>query len=112
MKRVVIIGCGSSGSLYAAHLARVAETWAYVRRPEHARALNEHGISVTGSHEFHANLRATNDPAEMPAFDLGIVASKATQTAEALGRFSHHLKKPTNLSSQNGLGSEEVIATL
>src|SRR2546427_9000846 len=66
MKRVCIIGCGSIGSLYAAHLARVTETWAYVRRAEHARALNEHGISVTGSHEFHAKLRAANDPAEMP----------------------------------------------
>src|SRR6266852_4226089 len=112
MKRVCIIGCGSIGSLYAAHLARVTETWAYVRRPEHARALNEHGISVTGSHEFHAKLRATNDPAEMPQFDLGIVASKATQTAEALGPVAHLFKNGAILSSQNGLSSEEIIAAL
>ncbi|MGH8631477.1 MAG: 2-dehydropantoate 2-reductase N-terminal domain-containing protein, partial [Burkholderiales bacterium] len=39
-KRVCIIGCGAIGSLYAAHLARVAEVWAYVRRAEHAAALN------------------------------------------------------------------------
>jgi len=112
MKRVCIIGCGSIGSLYAAHLARVAETWAYVRRPEHARAINEQGLSVTGSHEFHAKLRATTDPAEMPQFDLGIVSSKATQTAEALGPVAHLFKKGAILSSQNGLGSEEVIAAL
>jgi 2-dehydropantoate 2-reductase len=112
MKRVCIIGCGSIGSLYAAHLARVTETWAYVRRPEHARALNEHGISVTGSHEFHANPRATTQPSEMPQFDLGIVASKATQTAEALGPVANLFKKGAILSSQNGLGSEEVIASL
>ena len=39
MKRVCIVGCGAIGSLYAAHLARVAEVWAFVRREEHARAL-------------------------------------------------------------------------
>src|SRR5262249_36460957 len=105
-------GCGSIGSLYAAHLARVTETWAYVRRPEHARALNEHGLSVTGSHEFHANLHATNDPAEMPQFDLGIVSSKATQTAGAVGPVAHLFKKGAILSSQNGLGSEEIISSL
>jgi 2-dehydropantoate 2-reductase len=112
MQRVCIIGCGSIGSLYAAHLARVAETWAFVRRPEHARALNEYGLSVTGTHEFHAKLRATTDPAEMPQFDLGIVASKATQTAEAVGPVAHLFRKGAILSSQNGLGSEEVISSL
>lgn len=112
MKRVCIIGCGSIGSLYAAHLARVTETWAFVRRPDHASALNDYGISVTGSHEFHVNLRATTDSAEMPQFDLGIVASKATQTAEALGPVAHLFKQGAILSSQNGLGSEEIIAAL
>jgi 2-dehydropantoate 2-reductase len=48
----------------------------------------------------------------MPQFDLGIVASKATQTAEALGPVAHLFKKGAILSSQNGLGSEEVIAAL
>jgi 2-dehydropantoate 2-reductase len=112
MKRVCIIGCGSIGSLYAAHLARVAEVWAYVRRPEHARAINEKGIRVTGTHEFHVNLRASHDPAELPEFDLGIVSSKALQTAEAVGPVAHLFKKGAILSSQNGLGSEEIIAGL
>jgi 2-dehydropantoate 2-reductase len=110
MKRVCIIGCGSIGSLYAAHLARVAEVWAFVRRAEHARALNEHGLRVSGSHEFHASLRATHDPAALPQFDLGIVSTKATQTLEAVSPVAHLFQKGAILSSQNGLGSEEVIA--
>jgi 2-dehydropantoate 2-reductase len=112
MKRVCIIGCGSIGSLYAAHLARVAEVWAYVRRPEHARALNENGLRVTGSHEFHAHLRATHVPAELPKFDLGIVSCKATQTAEAIGPVAHLFDNGAILSAQNGLGAEEIIADL
>ncbi|HYL61274.1 MAG TPA: 2-dehydropantoate 2-reductase [Candidatus Methylomirabilis sp.] len=113
MTRVCIIGCGSIGSLYAAHLARVAEVWAFVRRPEHARALNEQGLRVTGGHEFHSSLRAAHDPADLPAaFDLGIVSCKATQTAEALGPVAQFFEKGAILSSQNGLGAEEIIAGL
>jgi 2-dehydropantoate 2-reductase len=110
MKRVCIIGCGSIGSLYAAHLARVCEVWAFVRRADHARALNEHGLRVSGSHDVHANLRATNDPSALPQFDLGIVCSKATQTLQAVTPVAHLFQKGAILSSQNGLGSEEVIA--
>src|SRR5690242_20909152 len=84
MKRVCIIGCGSIGSLYAAHLARVAEVWAFVRRADHATALNEQGLRVSGTHEFHVRVRATSDPSALPQFDFGIVACKATQTREAV----------------------------
>lgn len=112
MKRVCIIGCGSIGSLYAAHLARVAEVWAFVRRAEHARALNEHGLRVSGTHEFHAKLRATNDPSTLPNFDFGIVSCKATQTQDAFRPVAHLFKDGAILSSQNGLGSEEVIAEI
>jgi 2-dehydropantoate 2-reductase len=112
MKRICIIGCGSIGSLYAAHLTRVAEVWAFVRRPEHARALNEHGLHVTGGHEFHSQFRATHNPAELPKFDLGIVSCKCTQTAEALGPVAHLFNNGAILSAQNGLGAEEIIADL
>ncbi len=112
MKRVCIIGCGSIGSLYAAHLARVAEVWTFVRRADHAKALNEDGLRVSGTHEFHAELRATNDPSTLPQFDLGIVSCKATQTREALTPVAHLFKNGAILSSQNGLGSEEVIAEI
>ena len=112
MKRICIIGCGSIGSLYAAHLARVAEVWAFVRRPEHARALNENGLHVTGGHEFHSHFRASHNPAELPKFDLGIVSCKCTQTAEALAPVAHLFDNGAILSAQNGLGAEEIIADL
>jgi 2-dehydropantoate 2-reductase len=110
MKRVCIIGCGSIGSLYAAHLARVAEVWAFVRRADHARALNEHGLRVSGTHQFHSNVRASNDPSALPQFDFGIVSCKAMQTREAVSPVAHLFNNGAILSSQNGLGSEEVIA--
>jgi len=112
IKRVCIIGCGSIGSLYAAHLAKVTEAWAFVRRPEHAEALNRDGLTVSGTHQFHAKLHASHDPANLPEFDLGIVSSKATQTMDAVRPVAHLFKKSAILSAQNGLGGEEIIAEL
>jgi 2-dehydropantoate 2-reductase len=113
-QRVCIIGCGSIGSLYAAHLARVAEVWAFVRRPEQARAIAEHGIRVSGKpgHEFTGRLRATSDPAELPKCELGIVCTKATQTADAVRPVASHFHEGAVVSAQNGLGCEEIIAEI
>ena len=67
------------GSLYAGHLARVCEVSVLCRREEHARALNEHGLRVSGRHEFErAACEAATDPGELPEPELAIVATKTT----------------------------------
>ncbi len=110
MKRVCIVGCGAIGSLYAAHLARVAEVWAFVRREDHARALNRDGLRVSGKHEFHVSLKATTQSHELPDCELGIVATKATQVEESISSIGHRFDQGAVISAQNGLGSEEIIA--
>jgi 2-dehydropantoate 2-reductase len=110
MKRVCIVGCGTIGSLYAAHLARVAEVWAFVRREDHSRALNRDGLRVSGKHEFHVLLKATTQPDQLPDCELGIVATKATQVEESISDIGHRFNQGAVISAQNGLGSEEIIA--
>jgi 2-dehydropantoate 2-reductase len=112
MKKVCIIGCGAIGSLYAAHLARVAEVWALVRREDHAAEINRKGLRVTGSHNFVVPLKATTNPKDLPDFDLGIVATKATQVKESFRPVGSRFDKGAVLSAQNGVGSEEIIASL
>ena len=112
MKRVAIIGCGTIGSLFAAHLGRVAEVWAVVRREDHARQLNENGLTVSGKRRFTTQLKASAHPQDMPPFDLAIVATKATQTREAFTPVAHLCDRGAVISAQNGLGSEEVLASL
>jgi 2-dehydropantoate 2-reductase len=112
MKRILIVGAGAIGSLYAAHLARVAEVWVYARRFEHAQSINDQGIRVTGRNEFHANLKATTDVTDLTNFDFGIVATKASQTWAAFAPVAHLFPHGAVLSAQNGLGSEEVMAGL
>ncbi len=91
----------------------MAEVYAFVRRPEHAEALNRQGLKVTSTspaHNFMAKLKASANPHELPAFDLGIVACKATQTEEAFATVGRLFDHGTVISAQNGLGSEEIIA--
>jgi len=112
LKKILIVGAGAIGSLYAAHLARVAEVWVFVRREDHARNVNDRGIRVTGRNEFHAHLKATRNARELPEFEFGIIATKASQTRDAFAPVAHLFPKGAVLSAQNGLGSEEIIAEL
>jgi 2-dehydropantoate 2-reductase len=110
MKRVCVIGCGAIGSLYAAHLARIAEVWALVRREDHARALNREGLRVTGAHEFSVRLQATTEPGEIPECEFGIVATKSSQVKDSFRLVGQRFDRSAVLSAQNGLGSEEIVA--
>jgi 2-dehydropantoate 2-reductase len=112
LKRILIVGAGAIGSLYAAHLARVAEVWVFARREEHAQSINQRGLRVTGHNEFHTHLKAATTPHDFPDFDFGIVATKASQTREAFAPVAHLFGHGAVLSAQNGLGSEEVLAEL
>lgn len=110
LKRICIIGCGSIGSLYAAHLSRVADVYAFVRRPEHAEVINRHGIRVSGKRDFTGSPKAAADPQKLAEFDLGILCTKSTQTAEAIAPVAHLFPRGAVLSAQNGLGNEEILA--
>jgi 2-dehydropantoate 2-reductase len=109
MTRVCILGAGVIGSLYAGHLAEVADVWVLTRREEHARDLNEHGLRVTGRNDRHAVMRATSDPAALPEINLCIVATKATHLEQAAAVLEGHLATATVMTVQNGLGAEEIV---
>ncbi len=75
------------------------------------RELNRDGLRVTGTHNFAVPLKATTNPKDLPDCDLGIVATKATQVKESFRLVGRHFDKGAVLSAQNGVGSEEIIAT-
>ncbi|HSE80358.1 MAG TPA: ketopantoate reductase family protein [Gaiellaceae bacterium] len=108
-ERVCIVGGGVIGSLYAAHLASVADVWVLTRREEHAAALEAEGLRVSGKHDFTARLRATADPEELPEIDLVVLATKATQLEEAAAALAGRVPGATVMTVQNGLGAEEIV---
>jgi len=73
VKRICIAGAGVIGSLLAGHLARVADVSVLARREEHARALNERGLRVSGRSDFTAEVTAATDAGALPDADLVIV---------------------------------------
>jgi 2-dehydropantoate 2-reductase len=111
--RLCVVGCGAVGSLFAANLASLddVEVWAYDLAEAHVAAINERGLRLTGAGEVHATrLRATSDPGELPACDLGIVATKAMHTEEAIAATERAFSDGAVASVQNGVGNEETIA--
>jgi 2-dehydropantoate 2-reductase len=108
-ERVCVVGAGVIGSLFAGHLARVAEVSCLVRREEHAAALNEHGLRVSGRHEFVAPVSAATDPSGVAEPELVVVCTKATGLEQAAASLAGHFPRATVMTTQNGLGAEEIV---
>jgi 2-dehydropantoate 2-reductase len=110
--RATIVGCGAVGSLFAANLAQLddVEVWAFDLDREHVAAINEHGLRLSGAGEVVGKVRATTDPAELPASDFGIVATKCMHTAAAIEATAPAFATGAVCSVQNGVGNEEVLA--
>jgi 2-dehydropantoate 2-reductase len=109
--RVCVVGAGSIGSLFAAHIATVTDVLVLTRRADHARALNEEGLHVSGRHEFTARVTAASDPRDLPDFDLGIIATKAGGLEPAAASLAGHFAGATMMTVLNGLGAEQVMRT-
>jgi 2-dehydropantoate 2-reductase len=110
--RIAVVGCGAVGSLFAANLGTLddVEVWAYDPWQAHVDAINEHGLRLSGAGDVVGHLRATADPAELPACDLGIVATKSMHTDSAMAATAHAFEHGAVCSVQNGAGNEELIA--
>jgi len=108
--RVCVAGAGSIGSLLAGHLARVTEVSVLTRRADHARALEQEGLRVSGRSDFVARLAASDDPTALPPADLVILACKGTDLESLARRIEGHFDGATVMTVQNGLGAEDVVA--
>ena len=109
INRVCVVGAGVIGSLLAGHLGALVDTVVLTRRKEHARALNEEGLRVSGKSDLRAAVFASTDPAELGAVDLVIVATKALAVEAGAKAMQGHFPQAQVLMIQNGLGCEEVV---
>jgi 2-dehydropantoate 2-reductase len=110
MTGVCIVGAGVIGSLYAGHLAQVADVSVLTRRAEHADALARDGLRISGKSDLTSHVTAAADPAGIPDADLVILATKATEVEPAAERLSGRMPGATVMTIQNGLGAEELVA--
>jgi len=108
--RVCVVGAGVIGSLYAGHLAQVAQVSVLTRRPEHAEALVRDGLRISGKSDLLSRVTAADDAAGLPDADLVILATKATEVEAAAERLAGRMAGATVMTIQNGLGAEELVA--
>ena len=110
--RVLVVGCGAVGGLFAANLAQLddLEVWAYDLDDAHVTAINQHGLRLSGAGDVVGTVRATTKAYDIPACDFGVVATKAMHTGDAVAAASVALESASVASVQNGVGNEETIA--
>ena len=108
MNSVCVVGAGTIGSLFAGHLAQVADVSVLTRRADHARHLNR-GLRISGKSRLQARVHASDDPAALPAAELVIVASKATQLERVARSMEGHFPGAAVMTVQNGIGAEEIV---
>jgi 2-dehydropantoate 2-reductase len=110
MNRVCIAGAGVIGSLFAGFLARVTDVTVLTRREEHARALNDGGLRVSGRGDFTSRVTAATEPGALPEPDLVIVASKGGDVELLAAQLAGHWPDAILMTVQNGIGADEIVA--
>jgi 2-dehydropantoate 2-reductase len=109
MNRVCVAGAGVIGGLFAAHLSRVAEVSALVRREDHARALTENGLRISGRADFTGRMQSATSPDALPEPELVIVACKSLDLERLAERLAGHWPDAIVMTVQNGIGADEVV---
>lgn len=110
--RIAVYGAGGVGGYFGGRLAQAGADVHLVARGDHLSALREEGLTVHSvDGDFHVDLPATDDPAEVGTCDLVLVCVKSFDTA-AVADAADPLVGPDTgvLSLQNGLTNEDVLA--
>jgi len=111
--KIVIVGPGAMGCLYAAFLSRSKEEiWLLDKNKERAERIAQEGISVEGvSGNWRAQVNATVDAQKIGSADLIIISVKSYDTKEAIAGASPLIGENTKiLTLQNGIGNIEIIS--
>lgn len=115
MARVVVLGAGAMGSVYAGLMASAGhEVFAVTLWEEHAEAMNRCGLRVEGaSGDRTVPVHGRTSTDGIGPCELVIIATKAAEV-EAAARSALPLLGPDTVvqAIQNGLGSAERVAAV
>ena len=112
--KIVVVGTGAMGSVYAGLLGAAGhEVWAVDRWAEHVDAIATSGLRVSGASGDRVveGIAAGARPVDAGSADLWVIATKAADV-EALAAEIAPLLRPDDLvmAFQNGLGAGERVA--
>ena len=106
--QIIVLGAGAIGSLYGAKLASADEV-TLIGRPEHAAAINSHGLRIEGLEPQVVRVRAATEIDQIAPDALILLTTKVPGSAAALASVAPLIRQDTTiLCLQNGLGSERI----
>ncbi len=106
--KVIVVGAGALGSIYAAYLAKAGHEVSLVARGERAAKLAEHGIGVVGEGAFTVRCNIVTKPETLKQADTVILAIKTYDMTQALASLKG-LKVKSSLSVQNGVLKNQLL---
>jgi 2-dehydropantoate 2-reductase len=115
MNNIMVIGAGSVGGYFGAHLAKHHPNLSFLLRPKTLAAVQQQGLRVrSASGTITVHPRAASDAKQLPTPDLIILAVKAYDLDEVMGQIEPVLTDRTVLLTlQNGIDTEDrIIARL
>lgn len=115
MEQILMVGAGSVGGFFGAHLAKYNPNVSFLLRPRTLEAVKQRGLTIrsTGG-TFTVRPPAAADPRELARPDLVILGVKAYDLNEVLTQLEPVLTDRTViLTLQNGVDTEDrIIARL
>src|SRR5215210_3147891 len=115
MKQILMVGAGSVGGFFGAHLSKTHPTVSFLLRPKTLAAVTQRGLTIrSASGNLTVHPRASSDPRQLPKPDLIVLAVKAYDLDEVMGQLEPVMTERTViLTLQNGIDTEDrIIARL
>lgn len=115
MKQIMMVGAGSVGGYFGAHLAKNNPDVSFLLRPRTLAAVRQQGLTIrSAGGTFTVRPQAASDARELPKPDLIILAVKAYDLDEVMAQIEPVLTDRTViLTLQNGIDTEDrIIARL
>ena len=111
MKQIMMVGAGSVGGFFGAHLAKNNPNVSFLLRPRTLEAVKRNGLTIKSAKgNFTVHPPAASDPRQLATPDLIILAVKAYDLDEVMTQLEPVLTERTViLTLQNGIDTEDRI---
>ena len=112
MKQIMMVGAGSVGGYFGAHLARKYSNVSFLLRPKTQAAVVANGLTIRSAigESFTVHPQSASNPQDLPQPDLIILGVKAYDLPETIDQLESILKPDTTiLTLQNGVTIEDTL---
>jgi len=112
MKQIMMIGAGSVGGYFGAHLARKHLNVSFLLRPKTQAAVAQNGLTIRSAigENFTVHPQSSSHLQDLPQPDLIILGVKAYDLPEVMDQIEPILKSDTTiLTLQNGVTIEDTL---